>query len=213
MAPAALPQDFGGHLRNFLARVGYSVPQVPMGFGEAGGGNRAISDRDRIEFRTSEQPTIEALSSRYGRRGQLGREDQQALRLMLHELMHQPLMSREPDWYGNQAPDSRLWEEAAAEQASRDVLPAVLRQMFGSHFDESAYRAPDDYGRRVKAYQQLSVIGSGARKHQDRAARVWRRRYVNESTAGRQRMMDEANAARASWTRPTRQASARAPGY
>jgi hypothetical protein len=132
----------------------------------------------------------------------------------MHEFLHQPLMHREPDWYGAATNDQRLWEEAAAEQGANDLLPAAARQLFG-HVARPAgpdvpvglkvkMRKPKarvnpavaDRAERERAYQQLSVFGSGAKRYEDRAARQWRRAFLNASTTDRQRMESEALAMR-----------------
>jgi hypothetical protein len=210
--PAPLVNDFGSHLANWLGSVGYRIPDPKVGysFGLERDDVGAVSSRDRgIIFNPEMERRVWNLSSRYGQRGRLDEEHLGTLRLMLHELMHQPLMHREPEWYGAASNEDRLWEEAAAEQAAADLLPAAARQLFGSVIPAEPKKPlklrvrrpkqeppPTERTQRERAYQQLSVFGSGAKTYRDRPARQWRRQFQTSDTATRARMRAEAEARR-----------------
>lgn len=195
MAAAALPNDFGGNLRNWLARVGYAMPATAPGFSFDWGQPGATSTAAQgIRFSPKWQKDVEGLSSRYGTRGAMNQSQLETLRIMLHEMLHQPLEQREPTWYGGATPDQRLWEEAAAEQSAQDLLPAAAKQLFGYHYvpGKSPYTVRESTGDRAgrqTALRQWSTLSSGSRNFQDHAARVARRNFLNASTSDRAQML------------------------
>jgi hypothetical protein len=214
---AALP-TFGASLADWLTnRAGYAMPDPNVGFSFSDAIEGATSTHDRgIIFSREWEPEVKRLSGRFGRRGQLGKRDMSTLKTVLHEMLHQPLVHREPDWYGTASNGERLWEEAAAVQAADDLLPAAARQLFGHRAMPARPDAPRgarvnlrrtqqkpqvdplvaDRTERERAYQQLSVFGSGAKRYTDPVARRWRRDHLNASTAIRNQMREEAMAKR-----------------
>lgn len=196
--PAALPNDLGGHLRNWLAKVGYAMPATAPGFSFDYEQPGATSTHDRgIRFNPAWQGSVTSLAGRYGRRGPLKRGQVEAFEKLLHEMLHQPLMHREPGWYDAASNDQRLWEEVAAEQASQDLLPAALKQLFGYRLPtpRRGARALDrdpvlaDRSARQRAYRQWSTLASGSSDFQKRSARLKRRDFLNALPADRAGML------------------------
>lgn len=203
MAPAALPNDFAGHLYNWLNSNGYAIPRkFNIGFGGARG-NRGFSNSSGVQFSTDEQPNIEALSSRYGKRGPIDPNLQSTLSLMLHEALHQSTAQRDAGFWDTQPKPMLDWEEAATEQSARNLLPAAMRQLFGARFSPSAYQVPTFFQQDEKAYRQLSTFGSGAKNYKARPARLWQRKFQQSDAGTRQQMLDQATAARVAWGQKT----------
>ena len=195
MTPAALPNDFGGHVANWLRSQGYAIPATAPGF-SFGHSKGATSTHDRgIMFSPAWKPQIEGLASRYGTRGRMSGQQVDALQTLLHEMLHQPLVNREPGWYDAATNDQRLWEEAAAEQAAQDLLPAAAKQLFGYHYQPDKRRSlatdPEvrDRSERQRVYRAWSTLSSGSRNFQERAARVARRSFLNAPTGQRAQML------------------------
>lgn len=158
----------------------------------------ATSTHDQgIRFNPAWQGSVASLAGRYGKRGPLKPRQVEAFEKLLHEMLHQPLVTREPGWYNGASNDQRLWEEAAAEQASQDLLPAALKQLFGYRMPaprrgaRSLDRNPvlADRSARQKAYRQWSTLASGSSDFQKRPARLARRDFLNASTEQRGRML------------------------
>lgn len=198
MAPAPLPNDFGGHLANWLRQQGYAMPATAPGFSFGYEQPGATSTHDRgILFNPAWREQVMSLAGRYGKRGPLKPRQVEAFEKLLHEMLHQPLVQREPGWYGAASNDQRLWEEAAAEQASQDLLPAALKQLFGFNrpLARRGARALDrdpvlaDRTARQRAYRQWSTLASGSSDFQKRPARLERRDFLNASTDERGRML------------------------
>jgi hypothetical protein len=194
---SALPNDFGGHVTNWLNKQGYAIP-APPAFSFDPNLTGATSTHDRgIIFSREWQAPIQNLATRYGKRGRMDKSQVGALQTLLHEMLHQPLVHREPDWYNAASNDQRLWEEAAANQAASDLLPAAAKQLFGFHYQppraknafESSHPAVRDRTKRQRAYRQWSTLSSGSKNYQDRAARLARRKFLNASTADRATML------------------------
>ena len=192
-----LANDFGGHLTNWLNRQAYMMPAPPtFSFDYEQSGATSTHDRG-IRFNPSWRGHVNSLASRYGKRGRLQPGHMEALEKILHEMLHQPLVHREPGWYNAATPDQRLWEEAAAEQASQDLLPAAAKQLFGYHYQparaknafQSTHPELRDRAKRERAYRQWSTISTGSKTYQDRAARLARRKFLNASTADRAQML------------------------
>lgn len=204
--PANLPHDFGGNLANWLAKAGYGIPYRPSVeyADEVRGGPQlsavgAASPQGRVFFSPKWQGAITGLASQYGTRGKPLPGGSEPLRLALHELLHQSMAQREPDFYDKADDNWRMWEEAAVEQGARDLMAPAMKQLFNLRFDPSTYKGEPEYAARQKAYRQLSVFGSGAKNDQGRKARVWRRKFVNASSDDRKSMYDAAMAARQAW--------------
>lgn len=199
----SLPGDFEGNLFNWLNAQGYAIPQkFTVGFGDARG-NRGFSNSAGVQFSEAERPNVEALASRYGRRGPIDPRLQSTLSLMIHEALHQSTAQREPGFWDTEGADTREWEEAAVEQSARNLLPAAMKQMFGARFNEQDYAVPTFFQQPVKAFRQLSTFGSGAKSYKDRSARLWQRQFQQGDVATRRQMLDQANAARAAWGQRT----------
>lgn len=200
-APAALQNDFGGHLANWLRQQGYAMPAAAPGFAfDHPKGATSTHDRG-IRFSQAWKPQIEGLAGRYGTRGRMSGQEVSTLQTLLHEMLHQPLVNREPGWYNAANNNQRLWEEAAAEQAADDLLPAAAKQLFGYHYQPGARAlatdpAVRDRSQRQRAYRAWSTLSSGSRNFQERGARVARRGFLNASTAERGQMLAAPPAAR-----------------
>ena len=197
MAVAFIPA-----LANYLGSVGYGMPNqnVSLRFasdprgGYTEGRVGALSSRDGITFSDNCRPFVKRLSKRYGKRGQLGSADLSTLTTVIHEMLHQPLMQRTPDWYGHATKDQRLWEEAAAQQGAQDLLAPVAFKMFGSRvLDPFKVRGlgtkASERSARMKAYRQWSTLASGSRNYRDPAARRMRRKFQTASPEERAQML------------------------
>lgn len=203
MAPAPLPNDFAGHVYNWLNQNGYAIPRkFSVGFGGARG-NRGFSNSSGVQFSEDEQPNIAALASRFGTHGPLNPKLQSTLSLMLHESLHQSTAQRDPTFFDTQPKPMVDWEEAATEQSARNLLPAAMKQLFGARFDPSAYAVPTFFQQDEKAFRQLSTFGSGAKNYKARPARLWQRKFQQSDAASRQQMLDQATAARTAWGQRT----------
>lgn len=145
-----LPNDLGGHLANWLRRVGYNV-QTPKevvfvddfgdftttipGEDEPSSANDprvgALSGAMGVHIGPSWQPSVSRLAQLYGDRNRpMDQADLDAVDLLNHELIHQ-LRVKDGGWAPGYTTDDLLWEEAAAQQAADDLRAAVAKQMFG----------------------------------------------------------------------------------
>lgn len=204
--------DFAGHVRNWLAHVGFPVRDYTVSYADVPNMPNAYSQPGVVGFGPQGRPGIESLAARYGKRGRLNRRQIESARQVLHEGLHQMQWGRNPHsgqadgQVHNPGAGPLFWEEGAAEAVARDLLPIFTAKLFGHKLPPAREREQHnvgEYPHQVRALRQLSVFGSGASKWNKRTARVWRRQFLHADPDARQQMVDRAHAARVEWGRRT----------
>jgi hypothetical protein len=131
----------------------------------------------------------------------------EALRILLHENLHQMRYGRTPDFYGGDAQGTPGgYEEAAAESVTQDLLPIFTAKMYGMRLPSAPLRdaaGRTAYAPQVRNLRQLSVFGSGAGDYTKRPARVWRRTFLHADANERMRMVSDAQSKRVAWGKRT----------
>ena len=203
MATAA---DLGGHMYNWLQRVGFPVRDFTTEYGNLGGpqtaSGYALPGRVGIDPRL--RGDLDSVAARLGTRGKLTKQQIEALRVLTHESVHQMRYGRTPEVAvgGSAVGTPGGYEEAATEAVTQDLLPIFTAKMYGDRLPGARKRAATDglaYGEHVNNLRQLSVFGSGAKKYTDYNARVWRRSFLHADAAKRQELVDQATQARVAW--------------
>lgn len=195
-----------GHVRNFLVQHGNPVRDYGLGelfsqglAGQVQGNGAAVPGV--VDFPPPIRKTLAGLGDRYGQRGRLRPRDLEALRVAVHEGVHQMRYGRTPEVYVSQ--QGRDIEEGVSEAMTQDLLPILTRKLFGHRMPGAKERlAMGDlpgYDPLVTDVRQLSVFGSGARTFTDPAARRWRRQLLHADGAARQSMVDQARQVRIAW--------------
>jgi hypothetical protein len=183
-------------MQNWLARVGFPVREstfaydMPVNAGHAG-----YAFPGQVFINPNRRKQLDSVAARWGKRGRLAPEQLESLRILMHENLHQMRYGR-----GTSSPDQ--WEEGATEAATQDLLPIFAAKMYGMKMGSAPLREFTDgmdYTDQTRNLRQLSRFGSGAADYTKRPARVWRRTFLHGDTATRQRMADEAMAARVKW--------------
>jgi hypothetical protein len=209
MATAA---DLGGHMHNWLQRVGYPVRGFTTEYGVPTGG-APTADGYSLPGKVSINPRLrrglDGAAARLGARGRLTQQQIDALRVLAHESLHQMRYGRNPEGYtGGQAIGTPGgYEEAATEAVAQDLLPIFTAQMYGHKMpsaDAREFTSPIAYDEQVNNLRQLSTFGSGSKKFSDYNARVWRRNFLHADAARRQELVNEATQARIAWGARTR---------
>ena len=182
-------------MQNWLARVGFPVRESTFTYGTPGDVTspyHGYALPGQVFINPSQQKGLDSVAARWGQRGRLTPQQVESLRLLMHENLHQMRYGR-----GTENPDR--WEEAATEAAAQDLLPIFTAKMYGMKLGSAPLREFTDgvdYADQTRNLRQLSVFGSGAKTYTDRPARVWRRTFQHGDTATRDRMANEAMAAR-----------------
>jgi hypothetical protein len=208
MATAA---DLGGHMHNWLQRVGYPVRGYTTQYGVPEGANASTADAWALPGQVYINPKmakrVDSAAARLGKRGRLNQAQIQALNVLMHEGVHQMRFGRNPEGYtGGQALGSPGgYEEAATEAVTQDLLPIFTAKMYGHKMPGARHvdRPGGTYAEHVQNLRQLSTFGSGSKVFTDRAARVWRRNFLHADVAERQRLAAEATQARVAWGQRT----------
>jgi hypothetical protein len=205
-APVNVPTLLA-HVRNFLGQAGNPVRDYELGpifgtpAGEGLGGYSGAALPGVVDFPPEIRKRLAGLGDRYGQRGPLSRRDVEALRVAVHEGVHQMRYGRTPDVYVTQ--QGRDTEEGVTEAMTQDLLPILTAKLFGHRMPGAKMRMAQGempaYDPQVTDVRQLSVFGSGARTFTDQAARRWRRQLLHADAAERQSMVDQARQARIAW--------------
>lgn len=207
---AALSQN----IYHWLTRNGFPVRDFTVQYGTPDWaqttdiGNAAPGE---VYISPTEAGTLGAVAARRRLGKGLNERQIDAVRVLMHEQLHQMRYGRTPDVYGSGSRDAGTpggYEEGATEAVTRDLLPIFINRMFGG---ESFPGAPVPlngetgaaYPQQVTNVRQMSTFGSGAKSYKDRAARVWRRQFLHADEATRQQMVQQASAARAAWGQRT----------
>jgi hypothetical protein len=196
-------------MQNWLARVGFPVRPSTFAFSGApdATGHAAYANPGATMIGQGLRKNLNSAAARLGKRGALDEEQVAALRVLLHENLHQMRYGRTPEFYQGAAPGTPGgYEEAATEAVTQDLLPIFTAKMYGSRMNSAPIRElldGTDYPGQTKNLRQLSRFGSGAADYTKRPARVWRRTFLHADADGRQRMVDQATAARVEWGKRT----------
>jgi hypothetical protein len=193
----ATAADLHGHMQNWLARVGFPVRQSDFSYGIPGdtGQNAGVAHPGHVFISQKQRGLMNGVAARWGKRGALDDRQVEALRVLMHENLHQMRYGR-----GNGQIDP--YEEAATESVTQDLLPIFTAKMYGSRLNSAPMRAlldGTDYPGETKNLRQLSRFGSGAADYTKRPARVWRRTFLHADADTRLNMVNQATAARVEW--------------
>ena len=191
--------NLAGHMRNWLTRNGMPVRDFSTSFGVPDGasGRSAAGHAlpGQVFIGPRSQRDVQSVAARYGKRGPLTSAQLEALRVMMHEGIHQMR-------YGRGEGVAGRYEEAATEAMTQDLLPIFTRKMYGHRIAGAGDRFMDvgtDYEGDVKNLRQLSVFGSGSKKFTDYGARAWRRNFTHATDEERERLSAIAAQARVAW--------------
>lgn len=186
-----------GHVYNWLQTVGYPVRTFTGSYGtpHEAAGFAGWANPGNVWFDQRLQPSLDSVAARLGKRGAVTPDQQNAVRIAMHEALHQMQFGR--------SGTIGVFEEGATEASTQDLLPIFLRKMYGHVVGGDPKFRPMSYQDDVKSVRQLSTFGSGARKFTDRPARVWRRTFLHSDTATRQKMVADATAKRVEWGKVT----------
>jgi hypothetical protein len=195
----ATAADLNGHMQNWLARNGFPVRQADFAYGipgeapESKFGGMAYPGHNFVSVK--QRGYLNSAAARLGKRGALDEAQVEALRILMHENLHQMR-------YGRGDGTADQWEEPATEAATQDLLPIFTAKMFGMRLPGAEIRTAlggTDYPGQTKNLRQLSVFGSGAKNYMKRPARVWRRTFLHADSDTRLNMVNQATAARVAW--------------
>jgi len=187
----------------FLTNHGFPVRDYTTGAPQ--NQHTGLARPGEVAYSPEMNKTIARLGAhaRKGKRRRLNGNEQEAMRLALHEGLHQMRYGRTPEFYdgGTALGTVGGYEEGATEAVAQDLLPIIARKRFGHLMPgyESVERAFTAYPEQTWNVRQLSTFGSGAKSYRDRKARVWRRTFLHSDPDARARMIEQANSARAEW--------------
>ncbi len=200
MASAA---DLSAHMQNWLARVGFPVQASQFAYSSDPSMTGGYATPGAVYVSQRKRKSLNSVAARWGKRGALDDNQIEALRILLHENLHQMRYGRTPDFYQGHAPGTAGgYEEAATEAVTQDLLPIFTAKMYGARLPNAQLRTAlqgTDYPGQTKNIRQLSVFGSNAKNYMARPARVWRRTFLHSDPDERMRMVNEATAARVQW--------------
>jgi hypothetical protein len=204
MATAA---DLGGHMYNWLQRVGFPVREYTTQYGIPQGGDARAADAwaspGQVYINPKMAKRVDSAAARFGKRGRLNQAQLQAIQVLMHEGVHQMRYGRNPEGYtGGQALGSPGgYEEAATEAVTQDLLPIFAAKMYGHKMPGARHvdRSGGTYADLVQNLRQLSTFGSGSKTFTDRNARVWRRNFLHADATQRQELVNQAMQARIAW--------------
>ena len=198
-----------GHVRNWLTRNGFPVRDFNV-VPREGLASSGYASPGSVSFTGAVGDDLAAVAGRYGTRGRLNNRDVEALRVLMHEGLHQMQFGRNPEGYDGPNGQNGYWEEAATESVTQDLLPIFARQLYGDASlarrrgtAEQNSRDGETYAPGVMRLRQLSTFGSGAKNFRKRPARVWRRQFHHAAPEARQAMIDAATAKRVAWGQRT----------
>jgi hypothetical protein len=134
-------------------------------------------------------PATLRAARRVARRGGVTVAPFQLVKLLLHEQLHQVSWRKRDSWYPLGSPE-RVRDEGATEAAAW-ILARVWCARPATHCTGNRSVTPA-YRSRVSRMRRMAIDGSGARRHTDRAARVWLRAYLRGDDARREALRREA---------------------
>lgn len=192
MATAA---DLSAHMQNWLARVGFPVRASQFSYADRPEVTGGYATPGAVYVGPSQRKSLNSVAARWGKRGALDDNQIEALRILMHENLHQMRYGR-----GDGSIDK--YEEAATEAVTQDLLPIFTAKMYGMRLPNAVFRTAlegTDYPKQTNNLRQLSTFGSGAKSYRDRQARVWRRTFLHSDADARLQMVNQATGARVEW--------------
>lgn len=187
-------------MQNWLARVGFPVRVSQFAYSDDPSMGAGAANPGAIYISQKERKNLNSVAARWGKRGALDDNQIEALRVLMHENLHQMRYGRTPEFYrGNALGTAGGYEEAATEAVTQDLLPIFTAKMYGARLPNSALRTAlggTDYPAQTQNLRQLSVFGSGAKNYMARPARVWRRTFLHSDADARLNMVNAATTAR-----------------
>lgn len=182
-------------MQNWLASVGFPVRASQFQYAEDPAITGGFATPGAVYAGHGQRGALNSVAARWGKRGALTESQVEALRILMHENLHQMR-------YGRGDGQVDRFEEGATEAVTQDLLPIFTAKMYGMRIPPNAIRTAlggVDYPGQARNVRQLSTFGSGAKTYQDRKARVWRRTFLHADSDERLRMADAAMGARVEW--------------